>query len=200
MNSKPQSPQEIPAAPRTDGQVIHTPRMYALIVWAVTRGREKAFRKFVAELAGLQPDESVLDVGCGTGTMALVAREAVGAAGRVVGIEPSLEMVAAARRKASRRGISVQIEPGVIERLDFPDRSFDAALCLIVLHHMPDATKARGIHELARVLKPGGRLVVVDSNLHLLPSFEQEGFVRVSAGPVAAVPGYDFTLWRLGGG
>lgn len=186
------------SAPQTKGQVIHTPVLYEFIVWAITRGKEKAFRKFIAELAEIKSGESVLDVGCGTGTMALIAKEYVGKTGRVSGIEPSLELVAYAQRKAVQRKASIEVSAGVIERLDYPSQSFDVVLCLIVMHHMPDETKVQGIKEMARVLKSGGRLVVVDSNLHLLPSFEQEGFVQVKSGKVPSVSGYDFTLWKIG--
>jgi ubiquinone/menaquinone biosynthesis C-methylase UbiE len=183
-------------APQTKGQVIRWPVLYELILWVITRGKEKDFRRFVIEQTGLQPGETVLDVGCGTGTQVLLAKELVGAAGRVSGIEPSLEMVAYARRKAARRGLAVDIQPGVIERLAYPDQSFDVILCIIVMHHMPDETKLQGIKEMARVLKPGGRLLVVDSNLQLLPSFEREGFSQVMDGKIPFVDGYNFILWR----
>ncbi len=93
----------------------------------------------------------------------------------------------------------VEINLGVVERLDYPARSFDVVLGLIVMHHLPDETKLQGIREMSRVLKAGGRLVIVDSNLHLLPSFEQERFVQVKTGPVPSVAGYDFSLWKAGG-
>jgi demethylmenaquinone methyltransferase/2-methoxy-6-polyprenyl-1,4-benzoquinol methylase/phosphoethanolamine N-methyltransferase len=172
--------------------------LYGFIVWVITRGKELAFRKFIAELTELKQGESVLDVGCGTGTMTLLAKQYVGEAGKSCGIEPSLEMVAFARQKAKRQNILVDIHPGVIERINYPPQSFDAILCLIVMHHMPDETKIQGIKEIARVLKPGGRLVVVDSNLHLLPSFEKEGFVQVKTGKVPSIPDYDFVLWKKG--
>jgi ubiquinone/menaquinone biosynthesis C-methylase UbiE len=184
-------------APQTQGQVIRWPVLYELILWVITRGKEKAFRGFVTDQVSLQPGEAVLDVGCGTGTQALVAKEYVGKTGRVSGIEPSLEMVAYAQRKAARRGLSVDIQPGVIERLNYPDKSFDVILCIIVMHHMPDETKVEGIKEMARVLKPGGRLLVVDSNLQLLPSFEQEGFSKVKEGKMPFVDSYNFILWRI---
>ncbi len=90
----------------------------------------------------------------------------------------------------------IDINPGVIEQIDYPSQSFDAILCLIVIHHMPDETKIQGIKEMARVLKPGGRLVIVDSNLQLLPSFEKEGFIQVKSGKAPFIPDYDFALWK----
>jgi len=186
------------SAPQTKGQVIHTPRLYEFIVWVITRGKEQAFRKFIAELAGLKESESVLDIGCGTGTMAALAKQYVGEAGKSCGIEPSLEMVSFARKKAKRKKAFVDINPGVIEQIDYPSQSFDVILCVIVMHHMPDETKIQGIKEMARVLKSGGRLVVVDSNLQLLPSFEKEGFIQVNSGKAPFIPDYDFVLWKMG--
>ena len=186
------------SAPQTKGQVIHTPRLYEFIVWVMTRGQEQAFRKFIAELAELKKGESVLDIGCGTGTMALLAKQYVGETGKSCGIEPSAEMVSFARQKAKRQKALIDINPGVIEQIDHPSQSFDVILCVIVMHHMPDETKIQGIKEMARVLKSGGRLVVVDSNLQLLPSFEKEGFVQVKSGKVPFIPDYDFVLWKMG--
>lgn len=186
------------SAPLTKGQVIHTPRLYEFIVWVMTRGKEQFFRKFIAELAELKKGESVLDIGCGTGTMALLAKQYVGETGKSCGIEPSVEMVAFARQKAIRKNVLVDINPGVIEQIDYPSQSFDAILCLIVMHHMPDETKIQGIKEMARTLKPDGRLVVVDSNLQLLPSFEKEGFIQVKSGKAPFIPDYDFVLWKMG--
>ena len=185
-------------APQTKGQVIHTPKFYELIVWIASRGKERAFRHFITDLVELQSGEAVLDVGCGTGAQALIAKESVGETGHVSGIEPSLEMVAYARRKAACRGLVLDIQPGVIERLNYPDHAFDVIFCVIVMHHMPDETKLDGIKEMARVLKPGGRLLVVDSNLQILPSFEREGFALVTGGKVPFIDGYDFILWKIG--
>ena len=184
-------------APQTQGQVIPWPRFYDLLLWMVTQGREQAFREMTADLARLQPGEKVLDVGCGTGTLALVAQERVGITGSVSGIDPSVPMIAHARRKAERADLFLNFQPGVIEQLAFPDQSFDVALCIIVLHHMPDDLKSRGLAEMARVLKPGGRLLVVDSDLHLLPSFEAAGFSQMETGGIPFFRGrYDFALWR----
>ncbi|MFN8413990.1 MAG: methyltransferase domain-containing protein [Anaerolineales bacterium] len=191
-------PTNTEAVPQTKGQVIHTPRLYEFIVWAMARGKEGQFRKFIADLVDLKKGESVLDVGCGTGTMAILAKQYVGEEGKSCGIEPSLEMVSFARKKAKKQNAIIEINPGCIEQINYPAKSFDVLLCLIVMHHMPDETKIQGIKEMARVLKPGGRLVVVDSNLHLLPSFEKEGFIQVKSGNALFIPDYDFVLWKMG--
>ena len=126
-------------------------------------GSEQALRQTTADLAQLQPGETVLDVGCGTGTLALVAKERVGAAGRVSGIDPSAQLLTRARRKAARRSLEINFRLGVIEQLPFADQSFDVVLSTLMMHHLPDDLKRQGLAEIARVLKPGGRLLVVDA-------------------------------------
>lgn len=131
-----------------------------------TLGNEAKFRRRVVEAADLAEGERVLDVGCGTGTLALVAAERVGADGRVVGIDPSVEMIAKAREKAAARAHSgagsVSFELGRIEQLPFEDASFDVVLSTLMFHHLPAREQHSGLCEVRRVLVPGGRLVIVD--------------------------------------
>jgi len=150
------------SAPKTQGLVLTWARRYDLLVWFLSLGREQAFRQMTADLAQLQEGETVLDVGCGTGTLAMVAKERVGATGRVSGIDASVQMIVRARRKAARRGLSLDFQVGVIEQLAFPDHSFDVVLSTMMMHHLPDDLKRQGLAEIARVLKPGGRLLIVD--------------------------------------
>ncbi len=90
-----------------------------------------------------------------------VARR-VGRAGRVAGVDPGTEQIARARAKAARRHLPVEFQIGVIEQLAFPDRSFDVVLSTLMMHHVPAPVKRQGLAEIARVLKPGGRLVMAD--------------------------------------
>jgi ubiquinone/menaquinone biosynthesis C-methylase UbiE len=182
-------------APKTRGAVIRWPRTYDLILWVFTRGREQELRQTTADLAQLQRGETVLDVGCGSGTLALVAKERVGLTGQVVGIDPSREMIVQARRKATRRNLSIDFQLGVIERLTFPDQSFDVVLCTWMIHHVPDDLKCQGLLEIARVLKPGGRLLLIDSNLNSL-SLKEAGFSHMESGQLPFPRGVDFVRAR----
>jgi ubiquinone/menaquinone biosynthesis C-methylase UbiE len=136
---------------------------YDLVVrWFVMRGKEQTFRQMTADLAQLQPGEAVLDVGCGTGTQALVAKKRVGETGRVCGLDPSVSLLAAARRKAKRAGLSIDFQPGGIEQVPAPSQSFDVVLSTFMMHHVPDHLKRQGLAEIARILTPGGRLLIID--------------------------------------
>ena len=155
-------------AKQTKGLVLNDAWRYDLGSWFcdnfLFRGQMRVLRQKTANLAGLQPGEIVLDVGCGTGTLAIEVQPRVGATGRVVGVDPGAEQIAWARSKAARRHMPVEFQTGVIEQLAFPDQTFNVVLSTIMMHHLGDGLKRQGLAEIARVLKPGGRLVIADFN------------------------------------
>src|SRR5215831_15970797 len=91
-------------APSKTGKVLHGAVTYDVLVWLMTLGRERAFREKMLRLAHLEPGESVLDVGCGTGTLAIAAKRQVGTTGTVYGVDASPEMIARAEKKAKKAG------------------------------------------------------------------------------------------------
>jgi ubiquinone/menaquinone biosynthesis C-methylase UbiE len=113
------------------------------------------------QLAQLEPGESVLDIGCGTGSLAIAAKRRVGS-GRVQGIDASAAMISRARKKAGKAGLDVTFTQGVVERLPFPDRLFDAVLSTLLLHHLPRTARVQSAREIQRVVKSGGRVLAVD--------------------------------------
>jgi ubiquinone/menaquinone biosynthesis C-methylase UbiE len=143
-------------------KVLHSARAYDLLVWVLTLGRERALRERLVGLARLESGEAALDVGCGTGALALAAKDRVGPGSHVCGVDPSSEMVARARRKATRAGVDVRFETAAVEALPFPDATFDAVLSSLMLHHLTEEGRGQGIAEIARVLKPGGKFLAVD--------------------------------------
>src|SRR3972149_1795840 len=125
--------------PRTGGSVIHWARLYDLLTSIFGMGSRSAIRQLIVDRAEPRPGEHVLDVGCGTGTLALLAKERVGAGGEVHGIDPSPEMIAVAGEKAAKVGADVRFQTGVIEDLPFPEGSFDLVLSSFIPHPLPHA-------------------------------------------------------------
>lgn len=155
-----------PQAKTTKGLIIDGGWRYDVMAWffdtILFRGQWRTLRQRTIALARLQPGETVLDVGCGTGTLALEVARCVGQAGRVVGIDPSAVQIARAQAKVARTGLPVDFQTAAIEHLPFADQTVDVVVSTLMMHHLPAPLKRQGLAEVARVLKPGGRLVIAD--------------------------------------
>jgi ubiquinone/menaquinone biosynthesis C-methylase UbiE len=162
-------------------------RYYDIIVNLITLGRTRAIHRETLSLAGLRPGDSVLDIGCGTGILLLEAERVVGPDGTVVGLDVQPAMIKQARRRASDNNSRATFEIAPIDHIPYPDCTFDVAFSTLMYHHLTDTQKREGLVELERVLKPNGRLVLVDINptrrsiLTSLPGhsrLEREDYVR----------------------
>jgi len=107
--------------------------------------------------AALRRGERVLDVACGTGIVARLASQVTGVAGAVAGLDVNPEMLAVAR-STSPSDTSIEWHQASAEAMPLPDASFDVVLCQMGLQFMPD--KSAALREIARVLVPGGRLIL----------------------------------------
>lgn len=151
------------SVPHTRGRTIrHWAPFYEAAGWLMSFGQLPAIRRFSIGTAALEPGERVLDVGCGPGSLTIPAARKAGPLGRVAGIDASPEMIEAAARKAKEQGLDIDFRVAPVEALPFEDGVFDAVLSSLMLHHLPDDLKAQGLGEIIRVLKPGGRLIVID--------------------------------------
>ena len=148
-------------AAQTEGSLIRWAPYYDLVTNLMILGQARRLRKATVEHALIVPGDSVLDVGCGTGEVTLAAK-ARAKHGSVYGIDPAPEMIAVARKKAARKRLEIDFRVGVIELLPFPDASIDVVTSSLMMHHLPEQLKVRGLAEIYRVLKPGGRLLIAD--------------------------------------
>jgi ubiquinone/menaquinone biosynthesis C-methylase UbiE len=137
----------------------------------------------------LQPGESVLDIGCGPGATLERLREAVGPAGRVVGVDYSPRMVARAQRRVREHGwTNVTVRRADASRESLGDNEFDAAVALASLSAMPDVRAAAALAHDA--LRPGGRLFVFDMRLVLTGHLGKRMATRLMRGIYRATSGF----------
>jgi ubiquinone/menaquinone biosynthesis C-methylase UbiE len=120
-----------------------------------------AVRRALLDQAGLQPGHSVLDVGCGTGTLAVLIKR-LHAGVNVIGVDPDARALARAERKAKRAKAAVRFDRGFGDALGYPNSRFDRVFSSMMFHHLSRDEQPRLLREIRRVLKPGGRLEFVD--------------------------------------
>jgi len=194
--------------PETTGAVMHWTSPHDILVRLIGLGVNGANSRMIVEMAKIKPGDKVLDVGCGTGDLTLTAKNYVGTSGSAHGIDASPEGIDLARNKAKRIDSESAFEVGLIEKIPYPDATFDVVISRLVIHHLPDDLKRQGMEEIFRVLKPGGLVFLADfkpptnpvlahivtalighktmmqSNLEgILPVLKEAGFVDVASGP-----------------
>jgi ubiquinone/menaquinone biosynthesis C-methylase UbiE len=152
-------------------------------------GVDKA-RRALLEQAELGAYDRVLDIGCGTGTLAIrVKREYPSV--EVIALDPDSRAIARAERKAFRAGVSIRFDRGFADALMYRDATFDRVFSSMMFHHLERDDKDRAMREIRRVLKPGGRLEFLDlegserhrrleenSEGHILGLMERAGLVN----------------------
>jgi demethylmenaquinone methyltransferase / 2-methoxy-6-polyprenyl-1,4-benzoquinol methylase len=133
---------------------------YDLMNTVMSAGLHHRWRKRAADLARLRPGQHALDVCCGTGDLALELKRRVGEHGSVVGVDFSQPMLELAQAKSRRSGLDIDYRPGNALDLAFDDASFDAATVGFGVRNLVDL--AGGVGEMARVVRPGGRVVILE--------------------------------------
>ncbi len=105
--------------------------------------------------------ESILDVGCGTGTFVILAKNAL-LKSKIVGLDPDESVLKIAKKKAKINKLNVKFVKSGAENLPFPDSSFNHVVSSLAFHHMPLEVKKKALSEINRVLKPKGTFLLVD--------------------------------------
>jgi demethylmenaquinone methyltransferase/2-methoxy-6-polyprenyl-1,4-benzoquinol methylase len=137
-------------------------RVYDPMNRIMTGGMDARWRKFAVRQLALGANALGLDVGAGTGDLAIAAVNAAGPDTRMIGVDFTTEMLDIGRRKLDRLGLADKIElrQGDGEHLDFPDATFDGVCSAFVARNLTDLPG--GLREQYRVLKPGGRMVCLE--------------------------------------
>lgn len=121
--------------------------------------RDRRLKSALIRVADVQPGMRVLDVGCGTGTLAIMLHRAEPEA-LLTGIDPDPSILRIARDKAGE--LPIQWDQGVASELPYPDAAFDRVVSSLVIHHLDTDDKRAAFREACRVLGPDGQLVVLD--------------------------------------
>jgi ubiquinone/menaquinone biosynthesis C-methylase UbiE len=138
---------------------------YDLYMKRITLGREDALRTMTVNLAQVKSGDCVLEVGCATGTLTIAAKRQAGPSGKVFGIDIIPGMIERSQQKAAQANLDVTFQLGSIGNIPFPENYFDVVMCSFMMFHMSEEVRRKGIEEIYRVLKPKGRLLVLDLNL-----------------------------------
>jgi ubiquinone/menaquinone biosynthesis C-methylase UbiE len=123
--------------------------------------RERGFKRRLLERAAIGDGERVLDLACGTGTLAIEIKKEASKA-KVSALDADPAILARARAKASEAGVKIAFDQGFSNELPYEARSFDVVVSTLFFHHLGDEAKADTAEEIRRVLKPGGRILIAD--------------------------------------
>jgi ubiquinone/menaquinone biosynthesis C-methylase UbiE len=134
-------------------------RLYDPVV-ALT-SREAGFKRRLLEHARIKDGESVLDLACGTGTLAIEIKKERPKA-KVSGLDGDRSILQRARQKAKEAGVKIDFQRGLSNELPYDARTFDVVVSTLFFHHLGDEAKADTAEEIRRVLRLGGRVLIAD--------------------------------------
>ncbi len=123
--------------------------------------RERTFKHRLVEQANIQPHHRVLDLGCGTGTLTLLAKARQPEA-EIIGIDGDAKVLSIAKDKAVKAEVAITFDQGLSYELPYPDESFDRVLTSLLFHHLTRENKECTLREIHRVLRPDGELHIAD--------------------------------------
>jgi ubiquinone/menaquinone biosynthesis C-methylase UbiE len=159
-------------------------RLYDPLVAFTTR--ESVFREAVADLIVRSDSTNILDLGCGTGTLAVMLKQRMPDC-RVLGLDADPAVLNQARKKANQARIELEFDEATSFAMPYSDDTFDLVVSCLFFHHLTSDDKIRTLGEVARVLRPGGLLVVCDWGK------PTNALNRISFGLVRLLDGFEVT-------
>jgi ubiquinone/menaquinone biosynthesis C-methylase UbiE len=122
---------------------------------------EESLKRRLIERANVQAGQRVQDLGCGTGTLAVMINQAVPGA-EITGLDADEQVLSIANSKAEKAHLNIKWDHGFAYDLPYPDNSFDVVVSSLVTHHLTGIDKVRSFKEVYRILRPAGRFYIVD--------------------------------------
>ena len=135
-----------------------TPLYDPILRWLM---REERFKRTLIQEASIQPGQQVLDLGCGTATLTVMIKQAHPQA-VVTGLDGDPQVLKIGRDKAKKARVDLTLDQGMAYDLPYSAASFDRVLSSLMFHHLNRQDKQRALKEICRVLKPDGRLLILD--------------------------------------
>jgi ubiquinone/menaquinone biosynthesis C-methylase UbiE len=123
-------------------------------------GGDRARQELIKQ-AQIQPDQRVLDIGCGTGTLVVLLKRKYATA-QIVGLDPDPKALRRAEKKVRRAGVAVKLDDGFADELPYEEHTFDRVLSSFMFHHLEGQEQEEMMREVLRVLKPGGSFHLLD--------------------------------------
>jgi len=123
-------------------------------------GGDRARRDLIAQ-ANITSAQRILDIGCGTGTLAVMLKRCKTDV-EVIGLDPDPKALQLAKTKATRAGLSLQLDQGFADQLPYAEDSFDRVFSSFMFHHLEEQNREKTLREVSRVLKPGGSFHLLD--------------------------------------
>lgn len=132
--------------------------------------REEVYkRRLVEYLSMIKQPLKILDAGCGTATLTLMMKQRL-ADTEITGMDGDRKILQIAQEKTQNAGLKINLDYGFVTQLPYESQSFDCCVCSLVLHHLTTENKQKALQELFRVIKPNGRLLILDfSTPHNFP-------------------------------